>query len=32
MQANSRHRKLLHIELSFRIWKMWKDRAKLTKI
>ena len=31
MQANSGHRKLFHFHLSFRIWKVWKGRRKITK-
>ena len=32
MQANSWHHKLFHFHLSFWIWKVWKEREKITKI
>ena len=32
MHANSWHHKLFHLHLSFWIWKLWKERGKITKI
>ena len=32
MQANSWHHKLFYFYLSFWMWKVWKEREKITKI
>ena len=32
MQVNSWHHRLFHFDLSFRIWKVWEGREKITKI
>ena len=32
MQANWWHHKLFHFNLSFLIWKLWKERKTITKI